>query len=278
MTPPKWPEIGATFANGAYATSERIAGTSSRGRYRGVRTVDGAPVLIAVRSTLAPRSMVDRFRYEGPGVSSIVFAGPPDRDPGYVSPDRYEDLGAIELEPPGRTIESLAGSVSYDDMLRIGAGIAEVVEGAVQRKRVITGLRPELAYAARDDRGWRFTQLAPIAYGLLGHGYDDGGVSPFMPEAYVAPEFLDDEINQRADVFSLALVMWFLATGSHAYDQRPDQDTNIYLNHRRPWPGPEDIGRLLESALIYAHDQRASIDEFRAGLHAVARNRGVTLP
>lgn len=274
MRPP-WPEIGATFGDGTFATTQLIAGSSSRGRYHGMRLSDGAPVLIAVREVLKPREMVERFKYEGPGVSPLVFVGPPD---GYVQHYRNEALATIELRPDGDTLEVLAAKLSLDDVLRIGAGIVAMVAAAVGQKRIIGGIRPETAYALQDGGGWRFSGLAPMTYNLLRHSIDDGG-TPFMFDNYLPPEFLDDEINQRSDVFSAALVIWYLATGSHAYDWKPThQDDNIYLDRRKQWPGPEDVGRVLESALICAPVLRASIDEFAARLHQVMDARGIALP
>jgi len=273
MTPTGWPGVGATYADGAYVTTDLIAGSDSRGRWRGVQR-DGATVIIAARFMPHPGELVDRFRYQGPGIAPLLYVGPPD---GYTArPEaRSSILATVEREPAGVAMQNLALQISVEDVLRIGVGMAEMVAAATASKRVITGIRPEVAYAQRDEDGWVFSGLCPMAYCLLGHGYDDGGITPFTPDTYVAPEYLDDEINQRADVFSLALVLWYLATGSHAYDWKPDQDDNIYLDRRKSWTGPEELGDVLTSALWNEPERRASIEEFRAGLHVLARNRGV---
>jgi len=223
-------------------------------------------VIIATRTMSMPEELVEMFRCRVPGVAPLLFTGGPDRDRPVRYADRSVDFATVELELRGVTLHSLAGRLPIESVLSIGSGMVEMVEAAAGAGCVIFGIRPEVAYAEMGD-DWRFTGLTPMVYTLLGHEVGEGG-RPFEFDTYHPPEIWDDEINQRADVFSLALVLWYLATGHHAYSRRPDQESNICLDQREPWPGSPDVGAALESALVSSYERRASIDEFGERLRA----------
>ncbi|KAB2911574.1 MAG: hypothetical protein F9K40_00550 [Kofleriaceae bacterium] len=272
MTRPEWPALGATFDGGSFATTKLIAGRWTRGRWRGVRASDGAAVLISTRTVSRPMEMVRRFEYSGPGVAPVLFAGPPDRDAPLVRANKQVDFGVIEMEPHGSPLDTLAGTVSAADIVRVGLGLADTIALASHAGRILAGIRPEVTYAERGEDGWRFSGVAPAGYNLVRHEIDEGAPA-FMPDTYQPPEIWDDERNGRVDVYSLALVLWYLATGTHAYSHRPSQEENMDLDRREPWTGPVELGPVLASALVADPERRPSIDELRERLRAVARSR-----
>lgn len=91
-----------------------------------------------------------------------------------------------------------------------------------------------------------------------------------MLDSFRPPAFWKEEINQRADVFSLALTLWYLATRSHACSARPDQLDDSDMGSRELWPGRPELGALLARALVASTNDRISIKELSAGLRSMS--------
>ena len=76
------------------------------------------------------------------------------------------------------------------------------------------------------------------------------------------------------------MILWFALLGEHPY-KHPDHsviDDNIWEDRRRPFTGPPELGRLLESVLVADIERRMKTDEFRDELIRLARTWNVELP
>lgn len=255
-----------TFDDGKFETLALMRGDPTRGLYLGRRVSDGNPILVSVAHNFWKADLVDPIKFDVPGVAPLLHIGPPD---GYRRPP-YQvatPAGVIELSPSGTPLDRIQRRPSTADLVRWGGGLLAVVRAAVARRVELRGLRPETTYVVESPSGWSFGGAAPRSVRVLGFHGDGPYGSPFEQHSYEPPEPLyRDEFSPTADLFSWALVVWWAHTRRHAYRVTPNNTDDWVMSQddRPAFPGPAELGRVLERVLIADPAKRPSVDEVAA--------------
>jgi len=270
--------VGATYDRGRYRTDERLSGHSSRGIYGGRRVADDLPVLISVRQHSWNPQLVDSLRFEVPGVAPLLFIGPPDgyRAPRPNVPTRL--AAVIEARPSGTPLARCRPPVAAVDLVRIGIGLVSTAIAAAERQVEIQGIRRETVYVVDHGAGLELGGVAPRSIRVLRHHNDPPYGTPFDGHSYDAPElYSPGEASATSDLFSIALTLWAAFTGAHPYRvSAGDVDEGVMLaDDRGPFPGPAELGRILESILVADPARRPSLTRAHDELLALARLWGV---
>lgn len=258
-----------TFDQGRFRAGKLIAGVSHNGRYAGEQTQPSRrPVLVGLLDTARSLSrlfaqMEPTFRDHSAGLAPLLFFGRPDRHP-----ELPNSIAVIEAQPEGVDLK-VAGKLDQRELVRVGLGLCDTV--LASSGKVDHELRPETVFVAGEVGARRYAGATPRAFRLLGN---DGYASAFSFEAYDAPD--GGDAGPAALIYAAALVLWFAATGTHAFGLQTD--SNRYHDRREPFTGPPELGRLLEAVLVADRRARMSASELRDGLAALARAWGVDEP
>lgn len=241
--------------DGSYQITEHLWGTPDRGCYRGIRLLDGEPVVVALGS---PQQ---RGRTEL--VAALTLAGPgivPLRGIAELIEENESPLSAlIEDAPPGMPLASIALPFSLADAVGLGIALARVIKQVHAHGQIVRGIRPELVYvdgkrslSGLVPRCELFWSLAPAP------GY---GVAPCFEELYLAPEILAGrDAVPASDVFSLCALLAHVASGEHPFaaPSMMGQITAIAAGKRGRWNGPEVLAGILDAGLAADPAKRPS--------------------
>jgi hypothetical protein len=208
------------------------------------------------------------FRYDAPGIATLAYLGYPDG----ASPTP-EQLRAMQKR--GRTSAALLAEVKPEgtplceaapltdaEVVRLGLALCDTAIGWIERRGSATeGLRPETIYLAGAHGARAFTGATPRIVALVGNGDIDGTFPATYYGSPLAASALEHDGNDIAYV--VALVLWFAATGEHAY-----RHSHYVDQPRAPFRGPPALGELLAAALDQ-HD-RMNVQQLRDGLDRLA--------
>lgn len=263
---------GATYDRGRYVTDAWLRGHADRGVYTGHRGDDGQLVLITVRLEIWEPPLIDGLKFDVPGVAPMLYFGPPD---GYRDSRVHRSTlrAVIESRPAGVPVSDLAGTLSLRDLVRLGLGMLDVLDSAATRGIDIQGIRPETVYVVQEPDGLVVSGIAPRAVRAL-HYLDEPPFTLFDGHSYEAPElYATLEPSATSDLFSAALVLWFAHTRAHAYRVSPNEIDGEVMraDDRGAFPGPPELGAILEPILVADPARRPTLPQVRAQLAALAR-------
>lgn len=214
-----------------------------------------------------------------PGIAPLLYAGPPDAYQPKPSWPGASTIGAvIELPPTGSAIGDRGAPLSAKDVVRIGLGLTAML-AAADPAQPIVGIRPETTYIVDAPEGMRLSGVAPRSIRILSHHHD--GVARAFTHSYEAPElYATGAPTPTTDLFSAALTLWSGFTGAHAYRVTADDvdEAVIAADDRGPFPGPPELGRILERILQADPARRPSITDVDGELRRLAHHWGVEVP
>ena len=204
------------------------------------------------------------FRYEAPGIATLAYLGYPDGaspDADQLRDTRKQGRSApallAEVKPEGTPLcEALP--LTDGELLRLGLALCDTAIGWIERRGAASdGFRPETIYLA-GERGTReYAGTTPRIVALVGNGDID---QTFPATCYSSPLAASaHELDGNDIAYVVALVLWFAATGEHAYRHSHHVD-----QPRSPFRGRPELGELLAAALD--QDDRMSVQELRGAL------------
>lgn len=194
----------------------------------------------------------------------------------------------VEGEPLGNILEREGGRIPVDRAVRIVLQTAEALEAAHARDIVHRDLKPDNIMLARGRDGSDVVKV--VDFGIAkGIGDDEGqavtrlGFVIGTPE-YMSPEQLSgDRLDGRSDVYSLALVLIRLLTGTFPFPASTAQELMLKRLTEDPRPlaelapgvaFPPGLQGVLDRALARrAVDRHPSASAFRQELEAVLGTR-----
>jgi hypothetical protein len=156
---------------------------------------------------------------------------------------------------------------SLDEKLEVFRGVCAAIAAAHARGLVHRDLKPANVLLAKTPTGW-LPKVADFGVAKMAEGEGISktrtGLAMGTP-AFMAPEQIRDssKVDGRADVFALGCVLYWLATGTVAFDG-PDVMTvwlkiteGDYVRPEARTPGlPVPVVRAIESALAVDPDRR----------------------
>jgi hypothetical protein len=241
--------------DGSYQITEHLWGTPDRGCYRGIRLLDGEPVVIALGSPQqrARTELGVALTLVGAGIAAL-------RGITELVEQNESPLAAlIEDAPPGVPLASVALPLSLADAVGLGIALARVIKQVHAHGQIVRGIRPELVYVDEKrslsglvPRCELFWSLAPAP------GY---GVAPCFEDLYLAPEIVAGrDAVPASDVFSLCALLAHVASGEHPFaaPSMMGQITAIATGKRVRWTGPEVLAAVLDAGLAVDPAKRPS--------------------
>ncbi len=210
-------------------TLEKLLGIGGMGAVYEARHRNGARAAVKVlHADLARHPDVrDRFLREGYAANKVEHSGAVkviDDDKITTGPDAGTAYLVMELLV-GESLEDRVErgpQVGERELLRIADAVLDVLEAAHERGVVHRDLKPENIFLAKDDSGE--TKVKVLDFGLARlrdtatttmHGVAVGTPSYMSPEQASGRH---DEIDGRADLFSLAASAFRLATGRRIHE------------------------------------------------------------
>ncbi|MFG1857811.1 serine/threonine-protein kinase [Actinomadura geliboluensis] len=191
-----------------------------------------------------------------------------------------------DADPPWLVTEYIAGPTLQEavdengplpeaSVAALGAGLAEGL-GAVHEQHVIhRDLKPGNVLLARD--GARI-----IDFGIA-RAMDATSQSLTLvgTPGYMSPEqYLGGDIGPASDVFCLAAVLTFAATGRHPFGEGPPDALGYRVRHEEPDLAgiPAALLELVAAGLEKDPDDRPPTEEFLERCSALAPDEGMSLP
>jgi serine/threonine protein kinase len=162
-----------------------------------------------------------------------------------------DDIGIVMELIEGVSLRSFCGKPQeISQVIQWGCQIASALAAAHQRKIIHRDIKPENLMVRQDGI------LKVLDFGLARHIDTDGqtrsGQSSMMLAGtlnYMAPEQTRAEpATSAGDVFSLGLVLYELATGTHPFDAGSPIDTAHAIGHAQP-KRPSSVNRGVPAAL-----------------------------
>ena len=265
---------------------DALIGRGGMGEVYEARPASGVGVEAAVKllhaGTLSDPTSVARFIREAEVASRL--------DTPFVV--RVLEVGTTQGEVPYLAMERLRGHdlahqlrrqrrLKLDEAQVVADHVAQGLEAARVAGIVHRDLKPHNVFLAQDGR-WKVLDFGVSKAG--GHGTLTRGHVIGTP-AYMAPEQArGEDVDHRADVYSLAAILYRSVTGHPAFTGK-DVPTTLYdVVYRVPTQPsllhtnvPGDVERVLALGLAKnAHDRLASAVEL-AGWFALAIRDGLSL-
>lgn len=228
------------------------------------------------------------LKLSGPGIASVQ------------SVTLQEGLVAVASKPVAgkRLSEVLAdGPLSMDDALRIASQVAEAAAQAHKRGIVHGWIQPD-GIIVTDEGGVVVLDLGlakPTGVELLSRPGADAGTIAWVP-----PELHDDlEADDRADVWSIGLLLYRMLTGELPWGETSDavavvdfkaggtfpgslklggtSDLVLAATHSDPDKRPADVGKLLEQLALVGAEAPSEPEEDLSG-ELELDEEGATIP
>ena len=283
--------LRATEISGRLATGSGLLGTYEIGEtlgpgrlgstvHRGVHRALGHPVAIRILRGATDRDDAarERFLHEARALQvahpSIIQV----RDYGEEGNLVYVVTDFIE-GPSLRQLLTQGGPLPWPRLSRFAGQLFEAAHVLHRRKGLLCGLSPDIIRVTTDEDGERvLISSAGIwdAQDLLGTLQEQTLRGMGLADAelrYVAPElFTGRKADVRSDVFTLAVLLYEMATGAAPFDGATLPEllgkmlTGVARNPRELQPElPERAASAIQTALGSAPERRyATVQEFRA--------------
>lgn len=120
-----------------------------------------------------------------------------------------------------------------------------------------------IVFGKKDD----IRTLKLIDFGLAGYVQSKNSLSKAMGTAiYLAPEVISGDYDEKADIWSLGVLLYYLVTGNPPFNGSNTKELYMdILQHSsrgsiipQEWIKENPIGELIENMLVYDPDERAS--------------------
>ncbi len=284
------------FAPGAICGGYRIRSLISEGGmgevYEAVHEFTQRPVALkclqlrhANRDDLRERMRLEAIvlcQIQHPNVVMVYDAGATDNGVVWIAMERLH----------GRTLREILcspGRIPVRDALTLGCSMAKGVGAAHALGVVHRDLKPENVFAT-DKGEIKVLDLGTAKFYGLGLKNTDRLRTVGTP-AYMAPEHLRGQaVDGRADVYSLALIVYEMISGHHAFANAADL-SDVYAMGALQLHGdvppltmlvpecPSQAWQALSKALAKNRDDRyASMGEFEAAMQAALENASGATP
>ncbi|WP_338742751.1 serine/threonine-protein kinase [Actinomadura luteofluorescens] len=191
-----------------------------------------------------------------------------------------------EAEPPWLATEYIAGPSLQDaveengalpevSLAALGAGLAEGLRAVHEQNVIHRDLKPGNVLLARDgpriiDFGIARAMDAPTqSLTLMG------------TPGYMSPEqFLGGDLEPSSDVFCLAAVLAFAATGRHPFGEGPSEALGYRVRYEDPdlTGVPASLLPLIAAGLEKDPDDRPATGDFLDRCSALVADEGMSLP
>lgn len=191
-----------------------------------------------------------------------------------------------DADPPWLATEYIAGPSLQDavdengplpevSVAALGAGLAEGLRAVHDQNVIHRDLKPGNVLLAQD--GPRI-----IDFGIA-RAMDAPSQSMSMvgTPGYMSPEqYLGGDIGPASDVFCLAAVLVFAATGRHPFGEGPPDALGYRVRHEEPdlTGVPASLLPLIAAGLEKDPDDRPPAQEFLDRCSALSADEGMTLP
>ena len=213
------------------------------------------------------------FRYETPGIAPLAYLGYPDglnpnADELREMRKRGQSAPALlaEFVPEGTPL-SEAVPLTEAELVRLGLALCDTAIGWIERRGSASdGFRPETIYLTGENGAREYAGATVRIFSLVGNG----DVDQTFPATFYGSPLAHSKFELDAEdiAFVVALVLWFGATGEHAYRHHHHVD-----QPRPPFRGHPDLGELLAAALD--QDDRMSVQRLRDALVRLAERWSV---
>jgi hypothetical protein len=262
---------GGTIAGGDVRLLGVIAQNQHQARCRSVHLVDGVWSPSVTTIATVPRSAVPRARavldLAVEGVAPLVGEGPLLRERSRPGKTYY---GIVESALCGETLQARVSSQPLDvhDALAVTIQVSDVVLRAHEAGVSLGGVRPELVMVDQTTSGLSLAGIlhrAPALLAMTHHG-----------EAYLIPPIFRSAYHAPDDVYALAQLLWYAATGGHPFLAADHVEWRDEWTHdlrdqreRQPWLGPPSWLSMLERCLFANLAQRPTLMELQRELRAL---------
>lgn len=182
---------------------------------------------------------------------------------------------------PGRDLRKVAPLRHTDPYLAAAQGIADGLVDLHRQGYAHCDVKPENVVAHHSGR------LAFIDLSWCRRVGDPEVIGVAGTNGWMAPERHADGLTvaeeQRADVFSAGLTLYFLRTGRHLLHDQPDTAQQMINNHFAWDPGnlaalPEAMRPVIARALDYDPGQRPTMEELRAEIRGASATQAALRP
>jgi hypothetical protein len=238
---------------GSYQITEHLWGTPDRGCYRGIRLLDGEPVLV----TLGWPSRLPRAELAGALAISASSVAPLRGLVELVEPNQPALAALVEDAPAGAPLAASSFPIPVADAIALGIAIARVLVEAHAAGHIVYGVRPELIYV---DSSRALTGLAPRCERFWSLATrPDYGVPLAFDELYFAPELAAGrDAVPASDVFSLCAVLFHAIAGAHPFAaSSPMMQIAAIATGKHP-PCPAPVADVLDAGLAVNPADRPS--------------------
>ena len=173
---------------------------------------------------------------------------------------------------PGRSlaafIEERAGSVTEEEILAIMLPVLDALHYAHERGVIHRDVKPDNIFLAVDDAGQQVPTvldfgIAKVRGELRQEGMRKSTMATGMgTEGYAAPEQLKNaaDVDRRADIFSLGITLFELATGRLPFERDSEVESLMALM-KGDYETPDDFGK--RSPTLVASVEKAIASEPR---------------
>lgn len=253
-------------AHGLATTRTLLRSGHADAVYRGY-TRGGKAVLatMTMRHAESYDELVERLRFDHPGIASLLHIGAADP----VSGQGFRDE-LVELEPAGRSILDRA-PLAEAAAIHCGIEVAAILEAFHEALKPLHGLAPEVIYV---DDDLRFTQLTPRSRRFVASvDLRSGGPTSYkLPYSGYEALVLGRGCDESGDVFALCASLFHAVTGKHPFgSQLQEIVQRIAAKQPLPYPGSAAFGAILASGLDADPHKRPTASELAAELQKITR-------
>jgi hypothetical protein len=279
------PRLVREFARGQFSVDETVSGDPGLGFYRG-HARDGRVIVVSevCSCSLTPAELLRRFTLPFGQVAPLLYAGPSDaprdaplRDPWALPPEAF----LVELEPPGKPLDSLRLPVAATSAAHLGLQIAATLRETAAADATLVGLIPQLVYVDGSGSSIELTGIVPrypalrITQVRARQSFSERRPA-FDGGYYMAPEYYFGEpLTPASDVYSLALLLALLTSGKHPFPEPPFEEARSRYNAMHDgdpptFDGPPEIDALIRGILVPDPSQRMPLAELIVALERLA--------
>ncbi len=271
---------------GKYTIVERVAKGGTATVYRALDNVLNREVAIKLlhEHLEARKDVVERFRNEAKVVAQL-------RHVNVVTVyDFFEHEGRAALVVefmPGITLSALVKSIPRipeDYVLMLAMEMLQGLKAAHQKSITHRDIKPA-NILIHPELGVKISDFGLAKFTNQDDGFTKEGIFVGTP-SFSSPEQIEGRpLDQRSDIFSLGLVLYLLATRTHAFKQQGDSTTTVWFKIVRGSFDPaqkknpdlsDEFERILSRALEVDLTKRyANVDLMIADIDDLLKRRGL---
>ena len=283
--------VGETFGSGAYRIEKHLQGEGLQKLFLGREVRSQTQLLVsfdALSSRVDPRAFQKTVSYESPGVFPLAFVGKVDFRKDIDLSEASSTWGLVERGAEGDWLPSILGTFDPDvvfeqesrqlpshdektaipDALSLGSSAGKILAAAAARDLLLTRVRPEYMWAARVDGRLEVTGLSARADAFFAMTRVDAVTWPVFDRYYYSPEEHSGDRDDRALVFSLAIMIAEWATGRFPYRYKFHDSGPLSGKHLK-LAVPKPLARLLSRGMELDRVKRPDLRTFLVELEGM---------